>query len=464
MALFLALPGSALAAPLDVSGPAAVDESAGKATYTVACGDTPNPLAPLPPPTIPNTGPVTVTVADGPAPAATAGSDYGAHTQTLPHSCLTSSSFTFDVPITNDAADEQDEQFTVTVSGASVPPSTDSMTTRITDDDPMASVTPLIRVIEGDAGTSSADVTVTLSSAPVIATTIGYATENASALSGSDYTATSGQLVFAAGEQSKTISIPIIGDTTTEKVEAFYLNLVSTTNGALNPTQKQAGIAVFDNDKPPVPAFALLRAVTVTEGDSGTVNTLFTVTLSSAATERAQVAWKTADFTATSGDYGRRSGTVVFEPGQTSKTVSVDVRGDRRDEPNEAFGVILEKPVGGTLAAAKTFGIITDDDGPKVKIGRPVRKGKALVALVECPATASLCKGRLVVTFGRTRAGRASFDVAKGQGDEVRVKLSRKARKALRKKRRRMKFAATTADASGAQRITNRRFRVKRFR
>ena len=40
--ILLALPGSALAAPMAISGPASVSETAGKATYTVTCGDTPN--------------------------------------------------------------------------------------------------------------------------------------------------------------------------------------------------------------------------------------------------------------------------------------------------------------------------------------------------------------------------------------------------------------------------------------
>ena len=455
-----------MAAGMSVTGPAAVDESAGKATYTVTCGDAPNPLAPLPPPTVPNIGGLNVGITEGPAPATTADADHGAPSQTLLTCSIATTSFTFDVPITNDTADEQNEKFTVTVGGALAPegPVSQTFVTTITDDDPVASITPLVRVLEGDSTTPAAVLTVTLSAAPVIATTIDYATEASSASSGSDFTATSGQLVFAVGEQSKTISVPIVDDAETEKVEAFYLNLVSTNNGLLNPTQKQAAIAVFDNDKPAAPVFSLLKPVTVKEGDAGTINALFTVTLSNAATERTRVAWKTADFSATVGDYARRSGTLVFEPGQTSKTFSVDVRGDTRDEPNEAFVVALENPAGGTLGTAKAFGVITDDDGPAVRIGKPVRKGKSLVTLIECPESADLCKGRLAVTFGGKRAGGRNFQIAKGQGAEVRVKLSRKARRALRKKARRMKFKATTADSSGAQRTTTRKFRVRRIK
>jgi len=116
---------------------------------------------------------------------------------------------------------------------------------------------------------------VTLASAPVQATTIGFSTQDFSAVAGSDYTSTSGNLVIPVGQTSGTISIPIVGDTTAEKVEAFYVNLTSTDNGSLNPTKKQAAIGIFDNDKSPFPTVSLPKRVSVAEGDRGASNILF---------------------------------------------------------------------------------------------------------------------------------------------------------------------------------------------
>jgi hypothetical protein len=339
-----------------------------------------------------------------------------------------------------------------------------SFTTTIVDNDvPEASIVDIVRVLEGES--PAAQLTVTLSQVPVEQATINYATDESSALAGSDFTAASGRLVIPAGQQSGTISVPILDDATVEKAEVFYVNLISGVTASLHPTKRQAAIVIFDNDKPPVPSLSLAKGVTVKEGNGGTVNALFTVSLSSAATERVQVAWRTADSSADRADYVRGSGTLVFEKGQTSKTISVNVKGDARDEPNEAFGVVLERPVGATLAAARSFGVIVDDDGPAMAIGRPklVRK-KTLVLRVTCPATADLCNGRLTAVAGRLRFGAARFELAKGETAKLKLRLSRKARTALRMRARRVKFTAVATDRSGAERMTVRRFRIGRIR
>ncbi|MCL4852387.1 MAG: hypothetical protein KJZ78_13515, partial [Bryobacteraceae bacterium] len=60
---------------------------------------------------------------------------------------------------------------------------------------------------------------------------VAYATADGTAQAGLDYIATSGTLVFAPGETTKTIRVPVLGDTTEEADERFYLNL-SSPNGA----------------------------------------------------------------------------------------------------------------------------------------------------------------------------------------------------------------------------------------
>ena len=58
----------------------------------------------------------------------------------------------------------------------------------------------------------TADFTVTLGRAASAAVSVQYATANGSAIAGSDYTATSGTLNFAAGETEKTVSVPVVDD------------------------------------------------------------------------------------------------------------------------------------------------------------------------------------------------------------------------------------------------------------
>ena len=112
-----------------------------------------------------------------------------------------------------------------------------------------------------------------------------------------------------------------------------------------------------------VPSVISITDVTVTEGNSGTVDAVFTVTLLPASPSTITVAYATANGTATVvADYQAAAGTVTFVPGDTSETITVRVVGDTIDEPNETFVVNLSAPVGATIADAQGIGTILDDD------------------------------------------------------------------------------------------------------
>jgi hypothetical protein len=106
----------------------------------------------------------------------------------------------------------------------------------------------------------------------------------------------------------------------------------------------------------------------VTEGNTGTVATTFTVTLTAASPQTVTVGYATADGTATAGsDYQAAGGTLTFAPGETSKTVTVLVNGDRLAEPNETFFVNLSGPTNATIADGQGTGTIVDDE-PRISI------------------------------------------------------------------------------------------------
>src|SRR5262249_512272 len=87
----------------------------------------------------------------------------------------------------------------------------------------------------------------------------------------------------------------------------------------------------------------------------------------------------TADGTAVAGsDYTAAGGTLTFAPGETTKTVTVAVRGDTSDEPNETFFVYLSNPSGAPIADGQGVGTITDDDpAPLVAINDVTRAESA---------------------------------------------------------------------------------------
>src|SRR5262249_28763163 len=118
---------------------------------------------------------------------------------------------------------------------------------------------------------------------------------------------------------------------------------------------------INDDDTPPSLSIA---DVTINEGNSGSSNATFTVTLSAASGRTVTVAYATADGTALApGDYTARNGTLTFGPGVLTQTFTVPVIGDLLDEGgNETFVVTLSAPVNATIADNQAIGTITDDD------------------------------------------------------------------------------------------------------
>jgi hypothetical protein len=107
-----------------------------------------------------------------------------------------------------------------------------------------------VTVTEGDSGTVAAEFVVNLSEASDQEVTVEYGTDNDTATAGSDYTAQSGTLTFAAGETSKIVSVPVIGDTTVESNETFRLNLSNPSNGTIADAQ---GVGTINNDDSSTP-------------------------------------------------------------------------------------------------------------------------------------------------------------------------------------------------------------------
>src|SRR5439155_5193359 len=118
-----------------------------------------------------------------------------------------------------------------------------------------------------------------------------------------------------------------------------------------------------------LPGTLRISDATVTEGHSGTVNAVFTVTLAAAPAANVTVNYATADGTATvaGGDYIATSGALTFTPGQTTKTITVQVKGDRIGELNETFNVNLTNAINADILDGTGVGTIIDDE-PRVSI------------------------------------------------------------------------------------------------
>jgi archaellum component FlaF (FlaF/FlaG flagellin family) len=211
---------------------------------------------------------------------------------------------------------------------------------------------------EGSAGAPGSTVfTITLSAASALPVTVNYQTADGTAKAALDYVAKSGTVTFTPGQTVKRITVSFIGDDTAEANETFFLDL-GEPNGA--PLIDSRGSAYIRNDDGP--GISIGDALSVTERNSGTSPQAFIVTLSAASPNTVSVDWSTANGTAGPADYVAASGTLIFAPGETSKTIVVQVEGDTTVEPNETYKVNLSNPKFATLSDSQGIAYIINDD------------------------------------------------------------------------------------------------------
>lgn len=146
---------------------------------------------------------------------------------------------------------------------------------------------------------------------------------------------------------------------------------VAATNGAGTTTEPSAAITP-DPDSPLVAAVA--GTPSVTEGDAGTTPMEFTITLSRSSHSPVTVAFHAAGVTATAQqDFTAQNGTVTFAPGETTKPVTVQVRGDMLTEGDETLELVLDSTTRGALGATVATGTILDDEPqPALAVASPV--------------------------------------------------------------------------------------------
>ncbi|MEH2370803.1 Calx-beta domain-containing protein [Nostoc sp.] len=278
---------------------------------------------------------------------------------------------TLNIGVLGDNKFETDETFSVNLLGATNATIADSLAvaTIINDDNqPTISISD-VSVSEGNTGTTTnANFIVTLSNPSYQQITVNYNTSDGTAQVGdSDYNSASGTIIFNPGETSKVISIGVIGDNKAETNETFSVNLSAATNAAI---ADDLGVgSIIDDDNQPTIS---ISDVSVSEGNTGTTtNANFTISLSNPSSQQITVNYNTSDGTAQVGDsdYNSALGTITFNPGETSKVISIGVVGDNQTETDETFSVNLSAATNAAIADSLGVAtIINDDNQPTISI------------------------------------------------------------------------------------------------
>ncbi len=189
------------------------------------------------------------------------------------------------------------------------------------------------------------------------AVSASYATADATAEAGSDYTGASDTVSFAPGETYQEIAIATLDDGSLEGDETLTLTLTAPTNGASLADDTAIG-TIIDNE---MPVEISVADATATEGNALS----FTVTLTEALASAASVDYATVDGTAVAGsDYSSASGTLTFNAGETSKSVTISTANDSYLESSETLTLLLSNPAGGTsIGDGSATGTIEDGNG-----------------------------------------------------------------------------------------------------
>ncbi|MCO8270623.1 hypothetical protein M1L60_08430 [Actinoplanes sp. TRM 88003] len=326
---------------------------------------------------------VTLNTANG---TAIAGADYTALTNQTVTIAAGSLTGTAEILITNDNKKDQldTESFTVSGTATNVSPTAATTTVNITD----AQSTPKLTLSSGGATTEgqNATFTVTTDTVSELPITVQWnAVETVpvsghwKATPGDDFTYPANRTVtIPAGSTTAAITIPTIADQTDELDEDYTIELASPTNAVLGAVTKVTS-TITDSDNAPTVTFT---PTSVVEGNSGKKTHTFTATLSAKSGKTVQVDWKTNPTGATYGDavagkdYVAANGRLSFEPGTTTKTVTVDIIGDTIDEgpvprtnaagEGEKFQIVPSAVVGDVTASlgnsATAVITIADDD------------------------------------------------------------------------------------------------------
>lgn len=240
-----------------------------------------------------------------------------------------------------------------------------SATITLIDNDAPAG-TPTVNISDTvlDEKTGIASFVITLDKAATSDVALAWHTQDGTALAGADYAAQTGNLVFRAGETSKTISVLVNDDVTPELAETFHLvvgNAVDGGNAIIGDGVGTARIAASDNAAQALPQIRVLDTM-VSEAD-GYADVVFS--LSAPGTQAVSVHYNYRDGSASSySDFPPFSGTISFAAGETTKTVRVPLYEDTKVESTESLLIQLDTPVNATLGnTSASISMVDNDSG-----------------------------------------------------------------------------------------------------
>jgi diadenosine tetraphosphate (Ap4A) HIT family hydrolase len=286
-----------------------------------------------------------------------------------------------------------------------------------------------VAVQEGNTGETNFVFSVSLTRPSSAAVSVHWTTQDGTAVGGNlpdgDYTPASGVITFGEKETKATVTVQVHGDNTIEPDETFSVRLTQPLHATI---QDNTGVATIVNDDGTIS----IADASVMEGNAGTTDLVFKVSLSVAATEKVTVNYHTTDGTATvaNNDYVAASGTLSFAPGETSQNVTVVVNGDTKLEGDETLNVVLDSASPFAIADGAGVGTIQNDDStPVVSIADApaATEGNSGTKVFKFPVTLSNTSGSQILVLYSTANGTATTANGDYQAKTDTLKIAPKA-------------------------------------
>ena len=279
------------------------------------------------------------------------------------------SSVVLNIPVAGDQVTEADEDFEVTLTGpGGVTFLNDTALMSILNDETTVdfAVDGTANLNEGNASTTSFNFTLTRSGLTTGTTVVNYsvAGSGANPASASDFNGgvfASGTVTFAPGELTKSLSIHVNGDISIENNEQFTVTLTAGANDIL-PTPSLDRVIL--NDDVEQLSITALGGGSSLEGNSSQTAYVFQVSRpdSTFAYTFNYSAVGAGANPASAGDFsGATSGSVTFNPGESTKNITILVNGDRDVESDETFDVTISGGTANYVVPTASATILTED-------------------------------------------------------------------------------------------------------
>lgn len=203
----------------------------------------------------------------------------------------------------------------------------------------------------------AATITVTRAGGSGGTVSVNFATSAGTANPGVDYTDKSGTLFFLPNVSTQTFTIPIFDAKKVGGSLTVNITLSNALNGALLGSPATSTLTINDNDSPGLSFTSATYALDQTAGAlSVTVTRNTPIGIST-------VDYATANGTAVAGvNYTSTHGTLVFNPGDTTRTFSIPVLDDNRIHGPLTFNMALSNPSAGSIVSSPSAAVVTLND------------------------------------------------------------------------------------------------------